>query len=290
MKKIGFFSFIFFEKLISVLPFSFLYILSDFIYFVLFYIVKYRKEVILKNLRNSFPNKKNIEISIHHKNYMKIMADLIVESVKSSHLTEKEILNKFEIKNSELIDELYKKKKSIFLACGHTGSWELSAMIIPLITKYKVYAIYQPQTNPYFDTYIKKIRSTFGLNLISSQHSYRKFIENKNELTLNYILADQSPSKDGDNHWTTFLNQETAFFTGLEKMSKSLDFAVVFLRIIRKQRGKYIIEFELLTDNPKETKKSEISEMYVHALEKLIQQYPDNWLWSHRRWKHKRIN
>jgi len=290
MRKIGFFFFVFFEKLISVLPFSFLYILSDFIYIVLFYVVKYRKEVILKNLKNSFPDKTILEISKLHKNYMKIMADLIVESVKSSHMSEMEILSRFEIKNPELIDELFKKRKSLFLACGHTGSWELSAMIIPLITKYKVFAIYQPQTNPYFDTYIKKIRSTFGLNLITSQQAYRKFIECKNELTLNFILADQSPSKDGDNHWTTFLNQETAFFTGLEKMSKSLDFAVVFLRIIRKKRGKYIIEFELLTDKPKETKKGEISEMYVLALEKLIHQYPDNWLWSHRRWKHKRIN
>ncbi len=216
------------------------------------------------------------------------MADLIIESIKSAHLSEKAILKRFKFNNLELLQQLYNDKKSAFIVCGHTGSWETSGMILPLITKYKVFGIYQPQTNPYFDAYIKKVRGSFGVTPIPSRQAYKKFIEHKNETILSYIVADQSPLKDGDNHWTTFLNQETAFFTGLEKMSKSLDFAVVFLRIIRTGRGKYTLEFELLTDKPKQTQTGEISEMYVRALERLIHQYPENWLWSHKRWKHKR--
>lgn len=289
MKKIGFYLFLIFEKLISVLPFYFLFLISDFIYFLLNYVVKYRKSVILQNLKNSFPDKTEKEIFILRKKYLKIMADLIVESLKYYRLTDKEFLKRFEIHNIEILDELYNQKKSVFLACGHTGSWELSAMLMPLITKYKTIGVYQTQTNSYFDTYIKKVRSSFGLTLVPSQQLYRYLIENKNELILNYILADQSPSKDGDNYWTSFLNQQTAFFTGLEKMSKSLDYAVVFLSIIRKGRGRYLLDFELLTDKSKETANGEISEMYVRSLERLICRYPENWLWSHRRWKHKEI-
>jgi KDO2-lipid IV(A) lauroyltransferase len=289
MKKTGFFFFLLFERMVSLLPFCLLYIVSDFVYFILFYIIKYRKDVIIQNLRNAFPEKSEDEIYLLRKKYTEIMADLILESVKSAHLSEKEILNRFHFKHLDVLQHLYDTKKSVFLVCGHTGSWEMGGMILPLITKYKCFAIYQPQTNPYFDAYMKKIRQFFGTITIPSQQAYKKFIQHKNETILSFIVADQAPSKNGEHHWTTFLNQETAFFTGLEKMSKSLDFAVVFLRIIRTNRGKYTLEFELLTNTPKQTAIGEISEMYANALERLILQHPENWLWSHRRWKHKRI-
>ncbi|MFZ4401124.1 MAG: lysophospholipid acyltransferase family protein [Bacteroidales bacterium] len=288
MKKIGFFFFLVFDKLVSFLPFKILYLISDFVYFILYYLIKYRKVIILENLKNAFPEKSYIEINLLRKKYMKIMADLIIESIKSAHLTKDSILKRFTLKNIDLLNELFEKKKNVFLVCGHTGSWELSGMILPLITQYKCFGIYQPQTNPFFDTYMKKIRCSFGILPLPSNQAYKKFIQHRNETILSFIVADQAPSRNGDHHWTLFLNQETAFFTGLEKMSKSLDFSVVFLRIIRTERGKYTLEFELLTEHPQETNKGEISEMYANALEKLIRQYPENWLWSHRRWKHQR--
>ncbi len=288
MRKIGFNFFLLFERLASMMPFRSLYIISDFVYFILYYILKYRKTIILQNLSNAFPDKSETEIKLLRKKYMKIMADLILESVKSSHLSEKALLKRFKFKKLDLLQQLYNKNKSVFVVCGHTGSWEMSGMILPLITKYKCFGIYQPQTNPYFDTYMKKVRSSFGVIPIASQQAYKTFIQYKNETILNFIVADQAPSKNGEHYWTRFLNQETAFFTGLEKMAKGLDFAVVFLNIIRTGRGKYSLEFELLTDQPKLTHTGEISEMYANALERLIRQNPENWLWSHRRWKHKR--
>ncbi len=288
MSKLGFFFFKAIEQLIAILPFRLLYIKSDVVYLIVCYVLQYRKNVIIQNLKNAFPEKSDADIKILRKKYLKIMADLILESVKSSHLSKKSILKRFEFKNLELLKQLYKDKKSVFVVCGHTGSWEMAGMILPLITEYKVFGIYQPQTNPFFDSYMKKVRGSFGVIPLPSQQAYKTFIQHKNETILNFIVADQAPSKDGEHHWTTFLNQETAFFTGLEKMSKNLDFAVVFLRIIRTGRGKYTLEFELLTDHPKDTQVGEISEMYANALEKLICQYPENWLWSHKRWKHKR--
>jgi KDO2-lipid IV(A) lauroyltransferase len=289
MQRIAYFIFLFFEKLLSIMPFWLLYKISDFVYFLLHYVIKYRKDVILSNLSNAFPDKTEVEIMHLCKQYTRIMADLIIESLKAPFLSEKAILSRFTFNNMEVLDELHHKNKSLFLVCGHTGSWELSGMILPLITKFKTFGIYQPQSNPYFDKHILKIRSTFGIIPLPSQQAYKYFIREKNNLVLNFIVADQAPPKDGEHYWTKFLNQDTAFFTGLEKMAKSLDFAVVFLRIIRTHRGKYTLDFELLTDNPKLTKEGGISEMYARALENLINQYPENWLWSHRRWKHKRI-
>jgi KDO2-lipid IV(A) lauroyltransferase len=288
MRKLGFIPFLIFERLVSLLPFRLLYIKSDFVYFILYYLVRYRKKIIIQNLGNAFPEKSKTEIKLLSKRFMKIMADLIVESIKSAHMTDKAILKRFKFENLELLKELYTENKSVFVVCGHTGSWEMGGMILPLITDYKVFGIYQPQTNSFFDSYMKKVRGSFGVIPVPSQQAYKKFIQHREEKILSFIVADQAPSKNGDHHWTSFLNQETAFFTGLEKMAKSLDFAVVFLRIIRTGRGKYTLGFELLTDKPKQTEVGEISEMYVNALERLIRQYPENWLWSHRRWKHKR--
>ncbi|MCX6231522.1 MAG: lysophospholipid acyltransferase family protein [Bacteroidetes bacterium] len=288
MKRLGFIFFLIFERLLAVLPFAVLYKIADFVYFLLYYVIKYRKDVIYTNLKNAFPLKSEAEIDQLRKKYTKIMADLIIESLKAPYLSKKSILSRFTFNNIDILDHLYCKNKSLFVVCGHTGSWELAGMIFPLITKYKIYGIYQPQSNPYFDKHIKKIRSTFGLYPVTSQQAYKTFIREKENLILSIIVADQAPPKNGDHYWTNFLNQETAFFTGLEKMSKSLDYAVVFLSIIRTDRGKYSLDFELLTETPKLTTYGEISEMYVRSLENLINQYPENWLWSHRRWKHKR--
>ena len=204
------------------------------------------------------------------------------------HLNKEKTLKMFEINNMELLNKLYSDKKSVFLALGHTASWELTGMILPLLTKYETYGIYLPLKNSYFDKHIKDIRGKFGLELIPSQQIFRFLYHKKNDLVLTYILADQSPPKNSDNYWVNFLNQDTAFSKGLEKMSKSLNYAVVFLNIVKIKRGRYLLDFELICENPQLIEINEISDLYVKKLENLINNHPENWLWSHRRWKHKR--
>ena len=233
MKKIGFKLFLIFEKFVALLPFKIIYYISDFIYFIIKYIIRYRKQVIRKNLRNSFPKKNIVEIKEIEKIYLHIICDLIVETIKMIHLNKEKTLKMFEINNMELLNKLYSDKKSVFLALGHTASWELTGMILPLLTKYETYGIYLPLKNSYFDKHIKDIRGKFGLELIPSQQIFRFLYHKKNDLVLTYILADQSPPKNSDNYWVNFLNQDTAFSKGLEKMSKSLNYAVVFLNIVK---------------------------------------------------------
>ncbi len=288
--RIGFYIFILFQRLISLLPFRLIYVFSDFLYFILYYIIGYRKEVVFTNLRNSFPNKSEIELKKIRRKYFRSLTDLILETIKCSHASSEQLSKRLKFKNGEVITDLVKANKSAFIMLGHTGNWELSGIVFPLIFNIKVFSIYQQQSNPYFDAYIKKLRGRFGAVPVVAQQSFRKFVEHKNEVTFNMVVGDQAPPESGDHYWCNFLNQETAFFTGTEKMAKTLNFAVVFASISRTKRGYYEIEFKLITDNPKETKENEITDKYVRNLEQFIIKNPDNWLWSHRRWKRKRIN
>ena len=290
MMRIGFYLFLIFERLISLLPYKLLYIFSDFLYFILFYIIRYRKEIVYSNLQNSFPNKSNKELKTIRRKFYRSLTDVILESIKSTHSNINQLKKRFTIIDNNIIEKLILDNKSAFIMVGHTANWELGALLFPEKFRVKIHAVYQQQSNPYFDAYIKKMRSRFGVIPVTSKQALRKFAETKHELTFNMIVGDQAPLSNIDNYWTTFLNQETAFFTGTEKMAKSLDYAVVFASISRVKRGYYEANLKLITDKPKETGQYEITEKYVRYLEQYINENPDSWLWSHRRWKRKRIN
>jgi len=268
-----------------ILPLSVLYGLSKCIYFIFNYLIKYREEVIIKNLSKAFPEKTIKEKKEIKKKFFKNLSEMIVETIKIPGMSSKSLLNMVEFKNLELLEELYLNKKSAFIALGHTPNWELGGMLLPLICKQKVFAVYLPPKNKYFDSYLVKFRQSFGGKLISSKQVFKTMLENKNDTVITYILADQAPPKGNEQFWTKFLNQETAFLTGLEKMAIHLKFSVVFMEIIKKARGKYQIEFKLLTDNPQNEPEHSITNKYARALENLILQHPENWLWSHKRWK-----
>jgi len=290
MLRIGFYLFLAFERIISLLPYKLLYFFSDFLYFILFYLVGYRKDVVFSNLQNSFPYKTVKELKAIRRKFYRSFTDIIVESIKGTHASFDQLSKRITFKNPEVIDNLIKDNKSTFIIVGHTGNWELSGVIFPKSFNVKTFAVYQQQTNPFFDSYIKKLRGRLEMIPITTQQSMRKFVEFKNELTFNFVVGDQAPPANGDHYWTTFLNQETAFFTGTEKLAKSLDFAVVFAAPTRTKRGYYEANFKLITDMPKETELYEITDKYVRYLEQYINENPDSWLWSHRRWKRKRTN
>jgi KDO2-lipid IV(A) lauroyltransferase len=160
---------------------------------------------------------------------------------------------------------------------------------MPYITDHKVFAIYKELSSTDFDSYMKSLRSRFGVpTLIESKSTYRSLLQSKDTTNAVFLAGDQTPGGLDANYWTTFLNQDTPFFLGIEKMAKSLDYAVLFFDIKRIKRGHYEATITPITLNPKETKTNEITESYVRLLENAIINNPDNWLWSHRRWKHKR--
>ncbi len=288
--KIGFYFFLIIQKVLSLLSYRALYMVSDFMFFIMYHVVGYRKEVVYNNMKNSFPEKTDAEIRLIRKKFYHSFGDILVESIKLVHANGKQLSKRMTYKNSEIITDLLKANKSIIAIGGHTGNWELGGVFFPYVFNTKTFAIYQQLSNPYFDGYIKRMRSRFGVTPVTMQQSFRKFVEHKNELTVNLVVGDQAPPQNGDHYWTTFLNQETAFYTGTEKMAKTLDYAVVFMPVNRIKRGYYEAEVHFITDKPKETAEHEITEKYVRALEEFINKNPENWLWSHRRWKRKRIN
>ena len=278
---------IFFWYLFSLLPFWFLYLFSDFLYLIIYYVVKYRRRVVRNNLRNAFPEKTDAERLKIEKDYFKYMADLLVETFKMVSISEKELRKRMHMTNPEIVDHYFSQGKSIIAAAGHYGNWEMSALAFGLLTPNKTIIVYKPLTNPTFDAFLNKQRARFGSMLVTMKQTLRTIIGLKNERIVSVLASDQTPGVNEVNYFTTFLNQPTAVFLGIEKIAKMTDAAVVFYRIERVKRGYYTYTLVPLIDNPKETAEYEITNTHVAYLDKQIKETPQYWLWSHKRWKFK---
>lgn len=289
MKKIGFLFVRSLAKLLGFLPMRVLYLLADFLYFIVYYIIRYRQNVVRQNLQASFPEKTDRERKQIEKEFYHHFADLMAEYVKMTRISEKELRKRITIENPGIIQELYDEGRNVFLALGHCGNWEWFGMAVYAVTKHRPFAIYKRLSNLYFEDFIKSIRTSIDpLQMIESRSAYRSLKQLDDRLNAVVILADQSPAGNEQDYWTTFLNQETAFFTGLEKMAKALDYSVVFVENIKVKRGYYKVVFSLANAKPKMEPTNYILETYARMLEQAIVKNPANWLWSHRRWKHQR--
>jgi Kdo2-lipid IVA lauroyltransferase/acyltransferase len=270
--------------LIASLPFSLLYKVSDFFYNILM-LTGYRKEVVLKNLRNSFPEKTEEEIKAICQDFFRYLCDLIIETIKTLKMTEKEAREHCYFKNTEWLNQFYKENKSILIVMGHYGNWEWAGPSFTLNTNYQLVVIYRPLSNTYFEKMMRGMRTKFGTRITPVNQTLRDMVANRNQVTATAFIADQTASPENA-YWTTFLNQDTAVFTGPEKLAKKFNYPVVYMNVSRKKRGYYEVTPELLFQNPAETAEDEISETFTKRLEEEILKNPVTWLWSHKRWKH----
>lgn len=272
--------------LIASLPFSFLYTFSDFLYYIL-RLSGYRKEVILKNLRNSFPGKNKNEIDIAFRAYYHYLCDLVLETLKTMKMTKKEVSEHCIFNSTQWLDKYFEEKRNILVVMGHYGNWEWAGPAFILKTGIPLSVIYRPLSNPYFEKMTSKMRTRFGTRIIPVNNTLREMVANKGTLTVTAFIADQTAGP-GNSHWTNFMNQDTAVHTGPEKLAKKFNYPVVYMSVHRMRRGYYEITPELLFDQPKDTAEGEISEVFTRRLEKEIINDSTPWLWSHRRWKHVR--
>jgi len=273
--------------LISLLPFWFLYILSDIAFVIIYYIVHYRRDVVQQNLRNSFPEKTDQERRDIERKYYRYLADLIVETIKMITVSEKQIRKRVVATNSDLVFEYFTKGKSIIAVAGHYCNWEMAALNFNFVTDKRFMIIYKNLSNKTFDDFFIKIRSRFGGQPVAMKQTLRKMVEYRKELTVSVLVGDQTPVMHEVNYFANFLNQPTAVFLGIEKIAKTIDAAVVFYDMKRVKRGYYEYTLVPLTETPKETAEHEITDMHVKYLEGMIRREPQYWLWSHRRWKFK---
>lgn len=273
---------------LSLFPLRVLYIVSDFLYFMMYRVFKYRLKIIIDNLRHSFPEKNEKEIQKIAKLFYKNFCDQMIESLKSFSISKKELEKRFKFINPELIDKYYHQGKSVVLAASHYGNWEWSGTLLGAITSLKVLGAYSPLKNKFFDKKIKSSRSQFGSILLSSKEIARVIDANKNIPSLIGLIADQSPSNYRKSYWMNFLNQATPIFAGPEKTALKYNLPIVFAKVDKVKRGYYTLVFEIVRDNENTLNEvGDITRVHSQMLEKCIKDKPELWLWSHRRWKNK---
>lgn len=274
--------------LFSKLPFRVLYIISDGIYFLFFYVIGYRKKVVLDNLKLVYPQKPEKELKGIQKKFFGHFVDTLIEAIKAITISETSIKKRYTYKNIELIDQLYKEGKSIILTGAHYGNWEW-VVGMPMITKIDCYTSYTKIQNTNFENLIKNSRSKFGMKCVKSSDIIKSIVKNvkQQKQGLYLLVADQSPMLQKNQYWTKFLNINVPIFTGAEMISKKFDFAVVNMNTTQIKRGYYESEFELITDTPRELEDNEITNRYLRITEQHIYKKPELYLWSHKRFKHK---
>ncbi|MBN9385461.1 MAG: lysophospholipid acyltransferase family protein [Chitinophagaceae bacterium] len=278
-----------FIYLLSLLPFSILYRVSDGFYFILYYIFGYRKRIAMQNLRNSFPDKSETEIKRLCKDFYHYLCDLFLESFKTLTIGRSTMLKRCTLSTAakDIFDRYHREGKSIMLVMGHYGNWEWAGNTFSLTCKQKLFVVYHPFGNKYFNGLMYRMRTRFGTGLIAMKDTYKDMVKNKAMVTTTAFIADQTPQPDNA-FWTTFLNQDTPVFWGTEKIAKKMGYPIVYITIKRLKRGYYNIFAEVLSEDSKYTADGKISELHTARLEKDIQDQPEIWLWTHRRWKHKR--
>jgi KDO2-lipid IV(A) lauroyltransferase len=289
MAAIGYYIFYGINWIITLLPLPVLYIFSDLLYLVLYYVISYRRKVVADNLKNSFPEKTEEERKTIEKKFYRHLADLIIETFKSTHMSKTNQRKRFTYSNLEIIDKLREEKRDIIAVLGHYNNWEWPTLL-PYYLKYKTIIIFKPLQNKYFNSFINNHRSEYGIVLTPTSQVIREIIKYKiNHInTVSVFISDQIPAKGDIKYWTTFLNQDTAVFTGAGKIASKYDMAIVFFHVQKIKRGYYNLDIELLFDHTAGLSEDEITEKHVRRLEEIIREKPENWIWSHRRWKHKK--
>lgn len=273
---------------IAWLPFPLLYLLSDGIAFVLFRVIGYRRKVVLTNLRNSFPEKSEAEIRAIARRFQRWFCDLTLETLKTLTIGPEALRERVEFEGVEILRGYAERKQSIVLVLGHFGNWELAGAryavepgIPPLIV------IYHPLHNKRFDRLIVRMRTRLGNRLYTMAETSRSMLRDRHLLTATAFIADQTPSPERG-YWMTFLNQDTPVFFGTEALSRKLGYPVVYISITQPRRGHYRMVAETLVEDPKNTSEGEITVSHTRRLERDICAQPEIWLWTHRRWKHRR--
>ncbi len=289
IQRLGFYCFVALAKLVGVLPYRVLYVLSGLLYLLL-RVVGYRKKIILSNLQCSFPDKTNHEISKIKNDYLRFMSDYILESIKCITITKEEVSRRVKVVNIELLHRYLAEGKSCIATAGHYGNWELCGLQASLVTKQTLIGVYKPLTHPDIEKYMAAVRQKWGLRLVPMWDIAASFEELKGTPSVHIMVGDQSPRDPKKAYWTRFLNQETAYHFGIEKYAKQYNYPVIFCKVSTPKRGYYEVELVELVADPSVCAPTEITEICKTYLETIIIQNPTPWLWSHRRWKHKKNN
>lgn len=273
------------------LPFSFLYVLSDILYFFTYHVVRYRRKIVRRNLNNSFPEKSTKEIKKIERSFYHHLCDYFFETIKLLNISDEEINKRMKFENPEIIDRLTASGNSCLMSLGHHGNWEwVPSVIMHVDPNVKLGFIYKELHSKAFDELFLKIRNRFGPRPIEKKSAYRKMVQAKNagDVLLVGFLSDQRPPKSYNQYWTNFMNQDTSAQNGMERIAKKLNCSVVYLDIHKVKRGHYLGKFYVITPDASGEVENFITESYFRKLERSVIREPAIYLWTHNRWKYKK--
>lgn len=279
-------------RLLALLPLQALFVLSDLLAPFVYHIVRYRRKIVRKNLRNSFPEKSAKEIRHIEHRFYRHFCDYFFETVKLLHISDDEMRRRMKFIHAERIENTLNSGRSVIMMLGHYGNWEyISSISLWLhVTNTDLGQIYRPLKNAWADRLFLKIRSRFGLANIPKNDTLRALLTTRaaGRVSGTGFIADQTPSPANIHHWATFLHQDTPILTGGETIAKKLDFAVMYFDVEKVKRGCYTATIREIAMNPRECPDYEVSDRYIALMEQTILRAPEYWLWSHNRWKYHR--
>lgn len=274
---------------LSKLPFRLLYLFSDFVYLIVYYIIGYRKKTVRENLEMALPELSDADRLVIEKKSFHHLCDMFLEMIKTMSISKKEINERFVFTNLEVYQKLEEQDKSIAMMLAHYASYEW-VISLNAHVKFSAFAIYKKIANPYFDKLVRRIRARFKANLITTKKTIQYITKNKknNLLSIYGFASDQTPKLASTFHRQKFMGIEVPVHTGAEMLSKKYDMNVIFLKVKKVKRGYYEASFEILSENTKAVPNYEITDKYLKLVEEQIYEAPEFYLWTHNRWKHRR--
>jgi KDO2-lipid IV(A) lauroyltransferase len=262
-----------------------MYVISDGLYLLLYYLIGYRKEVVMQNLRTAFPEKSDRERGRIAKDFYHNFLDTFIEMIKLISITEKQFRKRNTI-NIEVLNDLYGKVPNVAIVSGHFFNWEVGSLSTSLDNKFKLLAVYMPVTNKAFDKIMYDMRTKFGATFIPATDFKNQIVKYADASFCLGLLADQNPGNLNSAVWVPFFGKLTSFVKGPEKFSVRNNSAVVFGQSHRIKRGFYNFKLSVVTTEPHSYPEGALTKKLIELTEENIRKNPSNYLWSHRRWKH----
>ncbi len=280
-------------KACALLPMGALYVFSDALSFIIYRVARYRLKVVRRNMRHAFPDKTEQERRELERRFYRHFADYIVETIKLAGISHEELLRRSHLSNPEMVKPLLAQgHTSLILVMGHYGNWEwFTGFPSCFGGDLNIYQIYRPLNNKAFDKLFIFLRTRFGAFGIKKKEVVREVVRltREKQPSLFVFIADQTPSPANLHYWTRFLNQESAMLTGPERLAVKLNMPVIYADVRQERRGHYTVDFQLITDRPRALPENQITEDYTRRMEQTILRDPANWLWTHKRWKYKKV-
>ncbi len=275
-------------KFLSRLPMRALYGLSTFLYWLAFYVVRHRHQVINDQLEKVFPGSSDAERRVIHKQFLRNFCDVMVEVLKSVTMTAEDLCARVQILNVSVARQYLDAGQSLMFVTSHLGNWEWLLHGVTLQLGYPVDAAYKPLHDPWAERLMLQVRSRFGARLVPAKDLLTDFLRRRGIVRAVAMNADQAPVSTDKRYWTRFLGQDTAFYIGAEQIARATRLPIMYVGVRRIRRGFYQVELKPLWDGREITEPNALTERYARACEIDVLKSPADWLWSYRRWRLKK--